>query len=299
MRVFVEVVRRGGIGAASEALQMPKSTVSLKVKQLEERLAIRLLHRNTRKLNLTSEGQLYFERAQEVVSLAEDADREILQASKEVRGVLRIATFQLFADEVLPGVVAEFLQRYPDVELQIWVAEAIEDVVGEGIDLTIRGGELKDSDLIARKLGELEIWFCASPDFWERQGAPSHPSGLEGLPYLRYGRSRPPQAIVMNRGEEEHEHVPNASLFSTSIRMLANVVSAGSGFAGIPRILAEPLVAKGRLVRLFEDWDMGRLFPPVYVVHANRSHMAPALRAFLDLLAELVDDELLNGSTSG
>jgi len=293
MRIFVEVVRRGGIGAAARGMEMPKSTVSLRLQQLEERLGARLLNRNTRKLSLTGEGTQYYAKAQEVVRLAEEADMAIVSAGDAPRGILRIASFQLFADTILAPLSAAFMKRHPEVEIRAWVAEAFEDVIGDGIDLAIRAGQLKDSELVARKLGDFEIWLCASPAFVQ-QTPVLHPRDLETLPVLNYGRSSTTVPWVLRKGEETQEVLPKERLLSNSILMVAEVACAGAGIAALPRILAEERIAQGRLLRLFDDWDTKQLSPAIYALHANRKHMNPALSAFWTFLLERVDHKALN-----
>lgn len=293
MRIFVEVVRRGGIGAAALGIKMPKSTVSLRLRQLEERLGAQLLNRNTRTLSLTDQGTHYFAKANEVVRLAEEADMAILSAGNEPRGILRIASFQLFADTILAPLSAAFIQRYPEVEIRASVDEAFEDVIGEGIDLAIRAGQLKDSDLVLRKLGHFEIWMCASPAFLD-QTEELHPRDLEALDTLHYGRAWTSVPWVLQRGDETVEVLPKGRLLSNSIRMVAEATCAGGGIAGLPRLLAEERIAQGRLVRLFDDWDTQQLSPAIYALHANRSHLSPALSAFWAFLFERVDHLALN-----
>ncbi|MCA9610508.1 MAG: LysR family transcriptional regulator [Myxococcales bacterium] len=286
MRVFVEVVRRGGIGAAARALSMPKSTVSLRLRQLEERLGMRLLHRNTRKLHLTDKGRHYYEGCERVVAMAEETDRSMAAMVEAPRGTLRITSYQLLADLVLAPLLAGFLEEHPEVDVRATVSEAFVDLLGEGYDLAIRTTELADSTLIARKLGELDDWCCASPSFVEAHPELATPADLASLVGYPHG-----QPFAFHRGEE-HVEVPRSGRFvGNSINMVAEMVRGGLGAGVIPEMRATADVDAGRLVRLFPDW---RIEPqPVYAIYPSRKHMDPALGALLSMLVREVTTETL------
>ncbi|HUH02971.1 MAG TPA: LysR family transcriptional regulator, partial [Kofleriaceae bacterium] len=183
--IFTRVVQAGSFTGAARSLEMPKSTVSRKVSELEERLGARLLQRTTRKLSLTDVGRTYFEHAARVVAEVEEAEQAVTRMQEAPRGLLRVTTPLNFG--YLGPMVASFLDRYPEVQVEIVCADRVVDLVHEGFDVAVRAGELGDSTSIARNLGALESFVIASPAFLARHGAPEQPRDLERFDCVVFG----------------------------------------------------------------------------------------------------------------
>ena len=172
MRVFVEVVRRGGFAAAARSLGMPRSTVSRWVQELERRLGVRLLQRTTRNVELTEIGAGYYERGAKAVDAAGQASAWVLAQSERPQGTLVITTFQLFAETLLAPLLITYLDDNPGMSAQVLLSERNVDLVSEHVDVAVRIGRMADSSLVVRKLADLEAWLVASPTYLAKRGTP-------------------------------------------------------------------------------------------------------------------------------
>ncbi len=295
MRIFVEVARRGGIGAAALSLEIPKSTVSLRVKQLEERLGLRLLQRTTRQVTLTGKGKHYFEYCERIISLAEEADRSLAALRIKPYGTLRVASFQLFADLFLTPLITDFLALHDEVEIQTIISEDLEDLVGESIDLALRMGPLQDSTLISRRLGCFETGLYSSTDFAKSHPPLTHPNQLDKLPLVAYGNSWTDAPWTFQKGEQREDVPLHGRFLSNSIFMVAEATLRGVGIGGFPKLLAEKWVKQGKMVRLLPEWDTPKL--PLYALYASRNQIDLTLSSFLEFIYERIDSDTLRNPT--
>jgi len=176
--VFVTVVESGGFSPAAKLLGISKSAVSKRVTQLEEQMGVKLLHRTTRKLSLTEAGEHFFQHARIAHQAAKDAQDAVAQLQGEPQGRLRINTPMSFGRLHIAPLIPEFLKRYPKISIEMVMDDKVADLIGEGFDIAIRGGDLPDSSLIARKLAPLRNVLCASPEYIETHGRPIELSQL-------------------------------------------------------------------------------------------------------------------------
>ena len=278
LRVFVEVVRHGGFAAAARALDMPRSTVSRWVQELEKRLGVRLLQRTTRSVQLTEIGEGYYQRGLQAVELAGQAHAWVQSHAEAPQGTLRISTFQLFAGTLLGPVVVSCLEQNPGMSVQVVISERNIDLVDEHIDLAVRIGTLADSSLVVRKLAHMDGWMVASPRYLAKHGSPAHPSELAGHSNMLYGHSRDTVTLPFDNGRERLD-------VSLPGRCVANSVE-----------LAHEDLATGRLVRVLPGGSIGSM--PMYVAYPSRRHLAQKVRAFVDLLVEQVTSDAVQGRPS-
>ncbi len=178
MRAFVRVVERQSFSAAASLLGLTPSAVSRLVTRLEGRLGVRLLHRTTRRLALTTEGELYFARARQILVDIEDAEAEVTRLRGSPRGRLLINTSHAFGAHQLAPALPDFLTRYPDIEIELSITDRIVDLVEEQADVTIRAGPIADMSLAAHKIAESERMICAAPSYLAQRGVPRVPSDL-------------------------------------------------------------------------------------------------------------------------
>lgn len=281
--VFTHVVQQGSFTAAAKALGLPKSTVSRRVQKLEDELGVRLLQRTTRKLRLTDAGRVFFDRGARVVAELEEALSEVSALSEAPRGRLRVtAPVELGADRLIP-VVSEYLVRYPEVQLELDLSSRIVDLVAEGYDLAIRAGHLPDSTLVARKLSESPHVLVASPAYLERRGRPGAIEALTEHCCLGVSTaSGPAWSLRSARGPVEVR--PNVRFVANHFEAVRRACLDGVGLALVPEFMVCVDVAAGRLERVLPD-----VCGPegaVYVVYPSAQHLAPKVRAFVDLLVE-------------
>jgi DNA-binding transcriptional LysR family regulator len=280
--VFAKVVQAGSFTAAARGLRMPKSTVSRKVSELEERVGAQLLQRTTRKLRLTDVGQAYYEHCARIVAEAEAAELAVTRMQAAPHGLLRVTAPLTFS--LLGPLVAEFMKSYPEVQLEMVCTDRTVDLVEEGFDLAIRAGRLADSSLIARRVGSVERLVVAAPSYVKARGAPRTPKELEKHDCLLFGAGREGNVWSLQAGSRSVEVPVRARLVVNEPDMLRGVTLAGAGIALLPNILCTTDIDAGRLQRILPDW--GSPGAPVHAVYPSTRHHSPKVMAFVDFLRE-------------
>lgn len=280
--VFTKVVQAGSFIKAARELEMPKSTVSRKVSALEERLGARLLQRTTRTLSLTDVGQTYYGYAVRVVAAAEEAEVAVTQMQAAPRGPLRVTMPLNFAH--LGLAVSTFLERYPEVQLELVCADRVVDLISEGYDVAVRVGNLADSGLIARALGTLERYLVASPAFLKREGTPQRPQDLERMDCIVFGAEPARATFTLKRGAKTAKVGVTPRLVVNDFEFLEQAVSAGLGIAMLPSFRCNAALASKKLVRVLPAWSSPHA--SIHAVYASTRHLSPKVKAFVDHLRE-------------
>ena len=280
--VFAKVVQSGSFTAAARELGMPKSTVSRKVAELEERLGARLIQRTTRKLSLTDVGQAYYQHASRIVAEVEEAESAVTRLQEAPRGLLRITTPLNFGH--LGPIVASFLTRYPEVQIEMVCSDRVVDLIDEGFDLAIRVGRLADSMLIARNLGMLRSVLVASAGYVATHGEPEAPKDLAHHECVVFGPA-PDRTVWRLRadGKEVSVQVP-VRFIVNDFEMLRQAALAGLGIAMLPVGRAADDLARGTLRRLLASYCSHAA--PIHAVYPTTRHLSPKVCAFLDHLTE-------------
>jgi DNA-binding transcriptional LysR family regulator len=278
--VFARVVQAGSFTAAARQLELPKSTVSRRVADLEERLGARLLQRTTRRLSLTDVGQTYYQHAARVLAELEAAELAVTRLQEVPRGLLRI-TMPLNFGHLGPAV-SSFLERYPEVEVEVVCADRIVDLVQEGFDLAVRAGPLADSTLVARSLGAMRRLAVASPAFVSRYGAPKEPEELAGLPCVVFGADPSRTRWSLQSDERIVSVTVRPRLTVNDFDFLDEAARAGLGVAMIPDFRCVAPLRSRHLVRLLPDWSSPGV--PVHAVYPSTRHLSPKVTAFLEHL---------------
>ncbi|MFG6432684.1 LysR family transcriptional regulator [Roseateles sp. LYH14W] len=290
LQAFVRVVEAGSFTKAALTLHMSKTTVTQLVQQLEARLRVKLLHRTTRQVTVTTEGAAYYERVVRVLSDLEEADAGLSGDASAPSGCLRVDVPSPFARLVLMPALPDFHRRYPGIQLDMGVSDRVVDVIGDNVDCVLRGGEVTVPSLIARRVGELHMGVYAAPDYLRSAGTPAHPSELEDTQHLIVGFLRASSGtvapMVMRRGEEtvavDGRYVVSAD--DGNAYLAAGL--AGMGVLWLPRYMAEPHAACGELLRLFEDWRIAPM--PMVLAYPATRHVSARLRAFMGWVDELM-----------
>ncbi|MRV70347.1 LysR family transcriptional regulator [Duganella sp. FT92W] len=283
MALFVEVVKAKSFRRAGEAIAMPIATVSRRISGLEKAIGLRLLHRTTRRIELTEAGLLYYERCRRIVEEARLAHQQLGELLEQPSGVLRVSLPVDFATIFLAPHLGEFAQRYPGIRFEFDLTPRKVDLVAEPFDLAIRMGDLPDSTLIARKLADLPRYLYASPGYLEQAGEPQHPHELarhECLLMLRQPATwnLHNQADAMDVAVQGRFHV-------NSIGMMQHLALQGMGIALVsPEIVAAD-VAAGTLRRVLPGWRGPDV--PVYAVTETRLLPAKTQR-FIEFLTGLL-----------
>jgi DNA-binding transcriptional LysR family regulator len=285
MLVFVRVVQAGSFSAAARQLGAPKSTLSRKVSELEERLGSRLLQRTTRKLGLTDAGRIYFDHAARIVAEAQIAEQAVGHLQASPRGLLRVTTPLSFV--VLPPLVSAFAKKYPDVQLDIVCSDRRVDLVDENFDVAIRTGALADSSLVARPLGTFKRVVVAAPEYCKEHGTPTRPADLERHACITFGAGISPNTWVLGSGEQRVEIHVTPRLTANDLDILRSAALDGLGIAFIPEFACAEDVRKNRLRHVLPEWCSAET--PVHAVYPTARHLSPKVGAFIDLVRERIE----------
>jgi DNA-binding transcriptional LysR family regulator len=290
LRVFARVVEAGSFTKAAQTLHMSKTTVTQLVQQLEARLRVKLLNRTTRQVKVTADGAAYYERVAQLLADLEDADSNVSGASAQPRGRLRVDVPSPLARILLMPALPAFHARYPEIQLDMGVSDRHVDVIGDNVDCVLRGGELTDFSLMARRVGELALGVYAAPSYLTHAGRPSHPRELEGAHHRIVGflrSSRGTVAPVTMRSGRERVEVQGRYVVAVddgNAYLAAGL--AGMGVLWLPRYMADPHVRLGELKPLFDGWQLDPM--PLYVAFAPNRHVSAKLRVFIEWIYELM-----------
>lgn len=291
MQAFARVVEAGSFTRAADTLHMSKTSVTQLVQQLEARLRVKLLNRTTRRVALTADGAAYYERVVRLLADMDDAETSLSSASASPRGRLRVDVPSPLASMILVPALPEFHARHPDIQIDMGVSDRIVDVIGENVDCVVRGGELHDQSLMARRVGDLRLGVYAAPDYLARLGVPAHPRELEDSPHRIVGflwaRTGKPVPYAMRKGNEELRVNGRYVLAVDDGNAYLAAGLAGLGVLWLPEYMALASRASGALVPLFEDWRLDPM--PMYVAFPPNRHISAKLRVFIDWVAELME----------
>ena len=278
--IFVKVAQLGSFSGAAKALKIPPSTVSTRVSQLESELGITLLHRTTRKVRLTPAGDTYFRRCVKALEEFHSARMEVSESSKPL-GRLRITSSVDVAHWMLPPLIRQYRHLHPQVEIELMATNRVVDIIGEGVDVAIRMGELKDSSLIVRKLNIGAFGLFATPAYLKSHKPFAAPEEALHHEFIQFSPVKMDR-LPLTRGNESKVISAQGSIWVDDIESIKYVALQDLGIALLPEKIISTELASGQLVPLLSDWTLP--FPNVanFVYPAQR--FVPAkVRAFLDL----------------
>ena len=289
LSALVKVVQAGSFTRAAEAMHTQKAHLSRVVANLEKELGVRLLERTTRSLSLTEVGREIFERAVGIIGAVEDAERVAQRMLAEPRGVLKLTCGVEFGMIAVSRWIDAYLQRYPQVGVEADFTGRVIDIVHEGFDLAIRVGELPDSRLAARRLGELHYGLFASPDYLARRGIPASPDELARHQLLVFTAGSHRAGWRLARGSENRRIEAQARLRVNNSFAVRDAAIRGLGIAQLPVVVASDAASSGELTRVLPDWH-----PPAVPVHAlfpSSRYLTPKVRAFIDQAVDAFSTE--------
>jgi LysR family transcriptional regulator, regulator for bpeEF and oprC len=290
MQAFARVVEAGTFTKAADSLGLPKATVTRLVQTLEAHLRTQLLNRTTRRVTVTADGATYYERAQRLLSELDELEGSVSQARVLPRGRLRIDVPGVLGREVLIPALHEFQARYPDIQIEMGVSDRPVDLIGDNVDCVIRGGEITDPSLVARRIGSFQFVCCATPEYLRRHGQPNHPRELEQRPHRLVGyfsaRTGRLGSLTFRRGDEVVEVSGQPALAVNDVSAYVGAGLAHLGVVRLTRFLALPLIESGRLQPVLTDWQFEPL--AIYVVYPPNRHLSSKVRAFVDWAVEVV-----------
>ncbi len=290
MVIFTEVVNSGSFTQAALNSSHSTSYISKEINKLEARLGIRLLHRTTRTLSLTPEGELYFQQCQQLIEDAQVAENAITGQQEKPQGRLKVSCPVSFGLSNLRPILSQFTEQYPEIVLELDLNDRKIDIVAEGYDVAIRASkQLDDSSLISRRIRRSYAVVIASPDYLQKHGTPKHPSELSqhktiSYSYIRQGNS---WDLIDQDGQTIHIPIKSQVVTNNSYMELA-LCMAGQGITILPHFHLHDEVEQGKLVALFTDFP--RLPIDIFMVYPSRKHMSAKVRCFLDFIMEHLGD---------
>lgn len=290
MRVFARVVETGSFTRAAESLDMPKGSATKLVQQLETRLKVRLLNRTTRRVTVTPDGAAYYERASRLLSDLDEMEAAMTLAQGKPVGRLRVDVGSSIASRIIIPALPEFYRRYPDIQLDLGVGDRPVDLISDNVDCVIRGGELTEQSLVARRIANLPLVSVATPGYLKENGVPTHPLDLEERHTVINFFSPRTGRLFPNIFEREGERFEVAGRHKLSVNEGNAYLSAalsGLGIAQIARFQALPLLASGDLVELLPEWQHPPI--PMHVVYPPNRHLSARVRAFVEWTVELFE----------
>jgi DNA-binding transcriptional LysR family regulator len=281
--VFTKVVETKSFTGAAEALGLPKSTVSRKLAQLEERLGVRLVQRTTRKLALTEIGEAYYERCSRIVSDVASAEQLVTDMQATPRGRLRVTATVDFSSRYLGTIIASFLADHPEVNVEIDATDRVVDLIEEGFDVAIRFGQLPESSLVARRLCSASVVLCAAPSYIAKHGTPIAAEELYNHDHVLFTPMSRNQIWTLVNGEGSFEFGRPARFASNNFGAVRDVAIAGGGIAVMSDFMVEDDIRAGTLVRVMPGWESRPT--DIHAVYPARQNLPPRLTLFLDHLA--------------
>ncbi|CAI1703727.1 D-malate degradation protein R [Serratia grimesii] len=280
MRLFTRVVEQSSFTQAAQDLGLPRSTVTDAIKQLEARLQVRLLQRTTRHVSPTLDGEAYYQRCLTILADIEDA--EMAFAGAKPRGLLRIDVHGTLARHFLLPELPDFLAQYPDIELFMSEGDRLVDPVREGIDCVVRVGKLKDSDMVARRLGELDEVTCAAPDYLQRFGTPHSLDELDGhrMVGFRSSASGTIMPLEFNVAGQSHQVTLPCTVSVSAAESLVAAAQMGLGIIQVPRYHLRDSLDNGSLLPLLPQFPSTPM--PVSLLYPRNRQLSPRVRVFID-----------------
>lgn len=285
METFIKVVESGSISGAAERLDVAKSAVSRRLKELEEYLGVQLFHRTTRRLNLTDTGRTFYHQSVRILEDLLEAELATSQAHAELQGSLRVALPLSFGTTHLGPAIIDFLQQHPNIEFDLDFNDREVDIIQEGFDLAIRIARLPDSSLIARKLAPIQQVICASPGYLEQYGTPGSPYELREHQCLVYNLLHEPETWTFTDNSKQAIKVKIKPRIRASVgEYLRDAAVNGQGIVYIPAFIVYREIEQGALVPLLRNYSARRF--DAYAIYPQTRHLSHRVRAFVDFLVD-------------
>ncbi len=289
LTLFTRIVETGSFTRAAEKLDMPRPTATHAIKELEARLGVRLLERTTRQVRPTHDGLAYYERCVHVLSELDDAEASLKHVAANPRGTLRVDLHGTHALQIVLPQVNDFRARYPYIDLVVSSGDRLVDLVREGVDCVVRGGQLRDSSLVARRLALMPQVVCASPAYLAHFGTPKHPDELMAHQQVRFFASSGgidyPITLMVNGVAKDY--APSGWISVNDAENYVLCALRGCGIVQLPRFHVEADLQAGRLVELLADYPSPAM--PLSALYPYRRQLSPRVRVFVDWLSKLYE----------
>lgn len=281
--VFSEIVKLGSLSAAGKKVGLSSAVVSKRLQRLESQLATTLITRSTRTLNVTEEGQKYFEHCQRILSAVEEAETEILYQNKVPKGILKVSVPAYFGRLYIAPLIPHFLEQYPEIELSLDFSDHFVDIINSGYDAVIRIGDLKDSNLVAKKLAVDQRVVVASPKYIRTHGTPNLPSELSehNVLLFTHASTKPIWSFFDSQGKE-HTVTVSGNFKTNNCETLMKATKAGLGIALRPMWDVWSSIKSKELAILMQNYTAPKF--NIQAVYPNREYLPHRVRVFVDYM---------------
>jgi DNA-binding transcriptional LysR family regulator len=286
--IFLRVARFESISKAARSLGMPISTVSRRLSVLESSLGVSLTRRTTRRVTLTAQGREYFNQCQEPLALLQDAERVLTQGQKKAEGTLRISVPVVLGQDSFLGFLSEFLKKHPGIRIDLFITNLFLDLIAENVDIAIRFDELKDSSVVARRVGKTIRYVVAAPEYLKGRKLPVDPEELKLHDCVMLNASNNETDWDLVNGRRTSRVHVSGPISSRDHQSVSAFVYRGHGVGLLPSSYCDPALAEGRLVRLLPQWTSPQI--PVFAVYPSRRFLPARLSLFLEALAAWRND---------
>ena len=284
IKAFTRVVQHGSFAAAARELRLSRSAVSKYVIELEQELGAQLLVRTTRSASPTENGQAYYERCIAILADLDEADLAVARLQSEPRGLLRVNAPMSFGTLHLGRAVADFMERHPQLQIQLVLSDQLIDPVQEGFDVTLRIADLPSSSLIARKIAPALRVVCAAPSYLARRGVPQHPDDLRQHDCLDYGYLATGNQWKLTGADGDHWiHIP-WTLCTNNGEVLRDAAVKGRGIALLPTFIVGADLQEGSLRSILTDYAAPEI--SIYAIYPQTRYLSVKVRVFIDFLIE-------------
>lgn len=286
MSMFVRIVDAGSITKAANQLDIAKSAVSRRLKDLETRLGTQLINRTTRQSHLTEEGAHYYQRANDILNEVDLLNEHTSGTKAHISGTLKMSAPLSFGLLHLNAVIDDYANQHPDLNFELDFSDRHIDLVEEGYELAIRIGELPDSSYQAKPLTTIRTVICASPDYLSKMGTPKNLESLEGHTFLHYGFSKQNHIELIDpQGQKQTLFMPkNSKMKANNGDFLLDMAVRGHGITIAPTFIAYQALARGELIPIFENYDLPAFH--AYAVYPKNRFLSQRCRLLIDFIAE-------------
>ena len=291
MLAFTRVVELGGFTKAAVSLNLPKTTISAQVQTLEARLRVKLLNRTTRRVSVTTDGAAYYERAVHLLQELQETEALVSQATANPKGRLRVDVPGSLGRRIIIPALRDFMDRYPDIAIEMGCNDRRVDLIEEAVDCVIRGGELTDLSLVARRVASLKFVTCASPAYIAEYGMPQTPADIErhvGIHYFSSTYNGKVFDFDFNKDGERTQMMGGKKVLFNDAEACTQAVLSGVGIAQLPTYIVQDYIASGELCVVLGTYLSEDL--PLHVLYPQNRHLSTKVRAFIDWIAELFNN---------
>lgn len=287
MLAFTRVVELKSFTKAATSLNLPKATVSAQVIALEKRLRVKLLNRTTRHVSVTPDGAGYYERAVRLLSELDETEASVSHAAMSPKGRLRVDVPGSVGRRIIAPALDDFFARYPEIDLELGCTDRPVDLVHEGIDCVIRGGDIHDESLVARRLGDFRMLTYAAPSYLAKHGEPKDLEELERHQVIAFASPKTGKVFPLTYEKDDVQTIMHGiqRVSVNDIDSCAAAACSGIGLLQLPAFIAKEYVASGQLVSILENYPSEKI--PMWILYPPNRHLSTKVRAFAEWTAEL------------